>query len=221
MNFLEKDLEDIIFDNAQTLEGIYQLKERGLPITGIPYRQVNFGSYGIADLITVTTKKEIDGDGTRNDFVMGYQSVLVANVMEFTIYELKKDEVNVGTLKQALNYAKAIKLAFSDSDISLSRYPNIKIVLIGNTVEKSSSFVYMPDFFNNLSIYTYEYAINGIAFKEHSEYRQTKETGLNAAKLTGIIQRDIRKIINAERIINNYNYNRKYNKAFNPETMPF
>ena len=47
MSFLEKDLEDIIFETDNDL-----LFEHGLFIDGQKKRQVRIGNYGIADLIT-------------------------------------------------------------------------------------------------------------------------------------------------------------------------
>lgn len=214
ISFLEKNLEDIIFESAQTYEGIYALKERGLPIGGVPYRQVNFGSYGIADLITASVVKEVGDDTVYGQFIKGYDNFHVSNVLHFTVYELKKDEVNVGTLKQALNYAKAIKLIFSEKG-NLNRYPKINIVLIGKSIEKTSSFIYMADFFSNLSIYTYEYAIDGIKFKEHSGYKQKGVSFINAEKLTDIFKRDVRKIIDADKKIKFHNqriWSEEYNK---------
>lgn len=41
MNFLEKDLEEIIYENANTENGKKFLAERGLELRGHTFRQVN------------------------------------------------------------------------------------------------------------------------------------------------------------------------------------
>lgn len=47
MNFLEKNLEDIIYETNNKY-----LRERGLFINGIKKRQLRIGNYGIADIVT-------------------------------------------------------------------------------------------------------------------------------------------------------------------------
>jgi len=49
MKFLEKDLEEIIF-NADMKD----LPEKGLHFTGVIKRQLRIGNYGVADLVTFT-----------------------------------------------------------------------------------------------------------------------------------------------------------------------
>lgn len=51
-DFLEKTLEDIIFETSND-----DLKERGLWICGNKKRQVKIGNYGIADLITCNIER--------------------------------------------------------------------------------------------------------------------------------------------------------------------
>ena len=65
MEFSEKDLEDIIFDASQDFETRGDLIDRGLdlPLYGKMYRQVNFGAYGIADLINVWIDSTILDNG--------------------------------------------------------------------------------------------------------------------------------------------------------------
>ena len=46
MKFLEKDLEQIIFESGRD-----SLRERGLSISGKLLRQLRIGNYGIADLV--------------------------------------------------------------------------------------------------------------------------------------------------------------------------
>ena len=66
MKFLEKDLEQIIYESSNKL-----LREKGLNIRGKKYRQLRIGNYGIADIISVRR----------------YEDCLYIN-----IYELKKSK---------------------------------------------------------------------------------------------------------------------------------
>ena len=58
MDFLEKDLEDIIWNAQSTREGREKLKSRGLNIQGKVFRQPNLGEYGIPDLVSIVYKKK-------------------------------------------------------------------------------------------------------------------------------------------------------------------
>ena len=53
MDFLEKDLEDIIWDASKTNEGRSILSKRGLDIEGKMFRQVSLAEYGRIDLASV------------------------------------------------------------------------------------------------------------------------------------------------------------------------
>lgn len=164
MEFIEKDLENIIWDNAQTREGREKLFSRGLDIQGKLFRQVNIGGYGIADLISV----EIDRGRWGDDVIV-------------TIYELKKEQINVDTLIQACRYYKGIQRfvyarygdAIEDFDLT------IKITLIGKTIETQSDFVFLLDRCIddcNISVYTYKYDIEGLRFDEvYGGWCKTKE----------------------------------------------
>ena len=70
MNFLEQDLESIIYKTPNDI-----LRSRGLDIIdGHKKRQVNFKDFGIADLVTINKSE----NGT---FVIN-------------VFELKKEEIN-------------------------------------------------------------------------------------------------------------------------------
>lgn len=164
MEFIEKDLENIIWDNAQTREGREKLFSRGLDIRGKLFRQVNIGGYGIADLISV----EIDRGRWGDDVIV-------------TIYELKKEQINVDTLIQACRYYKGIQRfvdarygdAIEDFDLT------IKITLIGKTIETQSDFVFLLNRCIddcNISVHTYKYDIDGLIFEEvYGGWYKTKE----------------------------------------------
>lgn len=161
MNFLEKDLEEIIFNTSREV-----LKEKGLPIFGKMKRQLNLGRYGIADLVCV-----------END----YNSNPWEKTLKFTIYELKKDKIGISSFLQILGYAKAIKVYLEDyrkiDDFKIS------LVLIGKEVDTTGSFCYIPELFHqdgsenslgqivDVTFFTYSFDINGFSFKEQSGYK--------------------------------------------------
>ena len=97
MKFLEKDLEDIIWESDNI-----KLRKRGLSINGIKKRQLKIGNYGIADL--VTCYKSI------NDFNNG---------LIVTVYELKKEKAGISAFLQALRYCKGIKLIYRKGNLIL------------------------------------------------------------------------------------------------------
>lgn len=158
MNFLEKDLEEIIFN---TPSGV--LLERGLPIFGLKKRQLRLGKYGIADLVTI----ERDSTSWEKFFLI-------------TIYELKKDKIGISSFFQILSYAKAIKHYLEDVR-GIDNF-KIKLVLIGRELDTTGSLCYIPELFCSdissnalgqvceVDFYTYNFDINGFNFKSHYGY---------------------------------------------------
>lgn len=138
MDFLEKDLEDIIWNASQTDIGREELKKRGLEIHGKMYRQVNLGDYGRCDLLTIS----IDD-----------KNVCVH------IYELKKDELSTSTLIQVLKYKRAIL------DILLGKLHNhqvsIKCTIIGRSTNACLERVLSAIEVDSL---IYRYDVNGLFF---------------------------------------------------------
>lgn len=161
MQFLEKNLEDIIFETDNEL-----LYERGLFIIGRKKRQVRIGNYGISDLITVTKKKLPSGE----------------IYPHFTVFELKQDMINMNTFLQGIGYCKGLKRYIQkvrDYD-----FYTVSLVLIGKNLEYDSNFCFLTDLIQcdefsfegiSLSIYTYTYKFDGIQFKKHQEYSLTNE----------------------------------------------
>lgn len=164
MNFLEKDLEQIIYEASD-----FDLERAGLALYGKRFRQLRIGNYGIADLITVS--KEFS-DSPFNNF------------LKITVYELKKDKISVSALLQAIQYCKGI------CDYFDKRKPNIiitlDIILIGKEIDLSGSFVYLTDLFQtdsyiidrkvtSVKFYRYEYKINGLSFIKKSGYSLTNK----------------------------------------------
>lgn len=169
MKFLEKNLEQIIFDSNKK-----QVQERGLVINGKLLRQLRIGNYGIADLIEHQRPYYHEGMG---EMIKG----------EITVYELKQEKVGVSAFLQALGYVKGIDSYLSKRGIN-DKY-NYNIVLIGSETDKSSSVVYLSDLMGQkvyetkmnhdsvltFTIYNYEYRLDGIYFKEDYGYSLTNE----------------------------------------------
>lgn len=165
MEFLEKDLEQIIWEASDK-----ELGERGLFLHGKRFRQLRIGNYGIADLVTFHRQERY------KDFIDGKLII--------TVYELKKDKIGISAFLQALNYCKGIssyleKREFSDYTLS--------IVLVGKSIDSSGSFIYLTDLIGNynnnddkghlnkIDYYTYSYKIDGLNFKEESGYSLIEE----------------------------------------------
>lgn len=159
MNFLEKDLEQIIFETCNDT-----LMDRGLWITGEKIRQLKIGNYGIADLITWRR--------------VTYGPCL--NYLEINIYELKKDRVGVSAFFQAVRYMKGIS-SYMKRRRFMCNY-GFNIHLVGKSIDDSGSLCYLTDHINReatdmsfgelltISFYEYKYDIDGLTFLETKGY---------------------------------------------------
>ena len=146
MYFLEDDLEQIIFKTP-----VIKLRERGLPIYGHKFRQVDLGDYGRLDIATVRD----DGYGCGGYVV--------------SVYELKRDVVNVDAFWQAIKYAKCIQLWFRK--YRPNSYVVFEIYLVGKSLDfKHSMAIFLPDLFDNIYFYTYSYEFDGIRFKKNNNF---------------------------------------------------
>lgn len=150
MNFLEKDLEDIIFNTPNQY-----LQDRGLKIYGKKKRQLNIGNYGIADIITFKKTSEL-----------GFNDVQYTQ-FNIQILELKQKKIDYNSLKQVARYTKGIEHYLEERDFNFNI--NVSMVLIGKEIDKSD-FIYLIDFVENLSCYTYSYDFDGIHFKLEQGY---------------------------------------------------
>jgi hypothetical protein len=163
MEFLEKDLEDIIWEADMP-----ELEERGLSIEGKLKRQLRIGNYGIADLVSFERKNEFPNTP--------YFSI--------TVYELKKDKIGISAFLQAIQYCKGIKTYLE------KRKPNISfdlnIVLIGRSIDDTGSFIFLTDligshreckhgFLNSVNFYTYYYKATGINFEMKYDFDLTNK----------------------------------------------
>lgn len=172
MNFLEKDLEDIIYENANTVEGRKLLEERGLEFSGHTYRQVSMGKYGIADLVNIHAYSDRIRKGHS------------AHYLDVNVIELKKDIINIDTLLQAVGYKKAVEEYFDNYCSKAWDVLDVKVTLIGKKIEIESNFVFLLDELDWLHAYTYSYSINGLHFEErYGWYKPNALDGNTVLKL--------------------------------------
>jgi hypothetical protein len=163
MNFLEKDLEEIIYNADKEL-----LAKKGLYVSGILKRQLRIGNYGTADLVSFhrsshPASKKIDP------------------ILTITVYELKKENINVSSFLQALGYTKGIKRYLEKRNFKFEY--EFEIVLIGKEIDTKSTFSYLEDIIpcnfyfatRFLSFYTYSYNIDGIEFNLETDYKLANE----------------------------------------------
>lgn len=156
MKFLEKNLEDIVFETDN-----YFLTERGFPIStnGLKLRQVRLANYGIADIVNIYRPYS---DHKR----------------WIAVYELKQEKVTVSAFFQAIRYIKGIKRFLQSKNINPEIF-NYCIVLVGKEIDTKHDFVYLPDIINsfNLSVHIvqYQYEFDGIRFNVKNDFRLTNE----------------------------------------------
>lgn len=153
IDFTEKQIEDLISENLRSEKGRDLLCKRGLHfIRGLDvfYRQLNLGDYGILDLVGLTYEPP-------------------SKTLRVVVIELKKGEININTLLQAIRYCKGLQEVVSKYSMAI----NVKfsIVLIGKTI-CTTDFCYMCDFIENLRCFTVELNLEtGIYFNRERNYR--------------------------------------------------
>ena len=167
MKFFEKDLEEIIY-----LSDKDKLSDRGLHLYGKLKRQLRIGNYGIADLV---------------EHKRPYYHTYALRCMkgEINVLELKKDKIGVSAFFQSLNYIKGIQ-AYLEKHNKEDLY-NYRITLIGSEIDTNSSFCYLGDLFScdieeqyldtdakiTIDVFTYHYGLDGIEFKQITNYNLT------------------------------------------------
>jgi hypothetical protein len=145
MAFLEKNLEGIIYDAYQEKEGRDQLRRLGLNIgnESFIFRQVDLELYGRLDLITISTQFK-----------------------RITIYELKKEKIDLGSLVQAAKYKTGIiNFIKYEKGLNISDF-TFRIFLIGRTMCENDWLHLFNGTLNDITIYTYNYSLYGISFDE-------------------------------------------------------
>lgn len=167
MDFLEKDLEEIIYLSDKEI-----LSDRGLYLFGKLKRQLKIGNYGIADLIEI-----------KKPFYCIYRQKHIKGIIN--VIELKNNKIGVSTFFQACNYLKGIRSYLEKRE--LENYFNYNITLIGRSFDDSSSFCYLGDLFSidiseididdevrtSIDLYQYSYDLDGLNLKMITGYNLT------------------------------------------------
>lgn len=158
MKFLEKDLEQIIWESD-----MLELRNRGLNIHGKIYRQKRIGNYGVADIITVER---------------GYSTLENSGSLIITIYEIRQEKIGISAFLRSIGYARGIK-SYLDNKRSFYGY-EIRIVLIGSSIDTSGNFIYLADLLkypsendmmlNSIEFYVYNYKLDGVHFERECGY---------------------------------------------------
>lgn len=170
MDFLEKNLEDIIMENDNS-----NLEVRGLHISGKKFRQLNIRGYGVADIVTYQRIQ-------RSPECNGQKDLYENEKPSIVVYELKKNKVSVSAFIQAVGYLKGIQRYLEYRNRCLSDY-HFGITLIGSQIDLNSNVVFLSDVIDGefgtggltVDLYTYKYGLNGIIFKLHHGYTSLNE----------------------------------------------
>lgn len=167
MEFLEKDLETIIWESNNE-----KLLDRGLyGVYGCKlYRQLKIGNYGVADLVSI---------GRSNIYEDEEPHLII------TVFELKKDKVGISAFLQAIRYCKGIKRYLEKRNFNNFK---LNISLVGKDVDMSGDFIYITDLIGNvgsnsecfgvidkIDFYTYKYELDGLYFESKNEYSLIEE----------------------------------------------
>ena len=155
MSFLEKDLENIIWESDNE-----KLREKGLEIYGKKFRQIRIGNYGIADLITVDRRLDC------------YEEYF----LDITVYELKKEKAGISAFLQAIRYCKGIQTYMLNKRSSILF--KLNIVLCAKNIDTESDYIFISDLISSdeyekicsVHNYSFNYGIDGIIFKRERNY---------------------------------------------------
>ncbi len=94
--------------------------------------------------------------------------------MRITVWEFKKDIINVETFLQACRYLRGVQRYIE------IKYPKLEfveyaIVLVGRKLDTRCNGVYLPNIFKDVKYYTYSYSFDGIEFNIEDDYNLTEE----------------------------------------------
>lgn len=168
MKFLEKDLEEIIYNTY--LNSPEKLRKKNLYMRGSIKRQLKIGNYGILDLLTINRDYEYEFVPVWDEEKCIFEcKEVIRPILILTVYELKKEKVGISAFLQCYGYIKGLKDWFKENK------PKIRVrfesVLIGKELDKSGSFCYLPELINELEVYTYSYDVDGLNFKNERDYK--------------------------------------------------
>lgn len=157
MDLLEKDLEDLVIELVHNQQ---EMTKRGLYVFSKKFfRQPDIGNYGRADIVGVS---------------------IFNGVIDVSVIELKKGTIDVKAFLQAIRYIKGIETIIR---AKTKRKISFNIILIGKEIELESSFCYLPDYIQRLSIYTYNFDLyNGLNFKAECNYN-ILDTGVDQVNI--------------------------------------
>lgn len=156
------------------------LHKRGFPQIGgsTMYRQVNLDSYGIADLIAIEPPYKHNDSGNVDVCVK--------------VFELKKDECDVNTMRQLSTYMAAIKHIVEDHiNEILPSVGNcgINLHVYGYMVGKSykSDIIYILENIQNISMVTYDFSLrDGLTFNDIGKGWRRSNFNLNKTDISKI-----------------------------------
>lgn len=171
MKFLEKDLEEIIWEAAKN--NADALSDRNLHISGILYRQLKIGNYGRADLVEIIRPRF-------NPYSQCFERGLI------TVYELKQGKVSVSSFFQAIRYLRGIQRYIEKYYEDQLEMFDFGMRLIGSEFDRESDICFLPEIIHGsndmldnynfkVEIYLYNYRLDGIHFDDVSGYLLTNE----------------------------------------------
>lgn len=145
MDFLEKDLEDIIYENQEVIKkyGLHCFNHSQV------LRQVYLGAYGVADLIGIDVSMHRYPDDTKS-----YKT------LHITIYELKSKKITPNTFSQVARYQRGV-LSYREKFVNINSV-KCNTVIIGNSFSKDACYLLNT---SKTDVYLYEYTIDGIHFR--------------------------------------------------------
>jgi len=145
MKFLERDLEGIIVGTDQVF-----LQERGLDLIDyeLIFRQVNLGSYGVADIVTVSYKNY----GKDEKF------------FDVRVFELKQNVINADTITQCARYMQGVKSFIATHIKNNKRQIKVTGVVIGSSFDANNNIEFLLQNIEGIDGFTYDYRYDGIYF---------------------------------------------------------
>lgn len=158
MKLYEVDLEDLIWDNLQSVEGIELLRKRGLDCSAMEIRncrssfvrQMNLGSYGVPDIVSIKDHG-IDTIGNK--------------VISVHVIELKGTEAHADHFMQLSRYISGL-----NHYLKSNKYVDVGVT--GSLITKGYDSIQDPFFmdylFPHVKMYSFSFDLQqGISFKEH------------------------------------------------------
>jgi hypothetical protein len=169
MDFLEKDLEEILFTSDAE-----RIVARGLHLFNhdLLYRQVPLGNYGIADLISIR----------RDEY--SYRIV---------VYELKNKVVDAAAFWQTVRYMRGVWHFLQLAGIS-NKFC-VYGVSIGREISLDGNLCYLPFIGSDIMLFTYNYGLEGMRFNKYTGAHLTNPGAVNPKTFGKSSMRDFFKLL--------------------------